>query len=192
MSIKAFLESEKKLALFDNYVVDMGGYYWEHPGTAYVLEECNKMDLGKYFFGSYTMENAISPVRHSFIAGKVLMRLIIARLVQPKENSLVFRKAEITEENEIASGNQNESQSAMNMKGEDHTPPMYESSMVFHVTSEVEHLKMVYHVGFGNQKTEVKMFFPGTEMLGRHYIICLLYTSPSPRDLSTSRMPSSA
>eukprot|EP00831_Metopus_contortus_P021689 TRINITY_DN1974_c0_g1_i3.p2 TRINITY_DN1974_c0_g1~~TRINITY_DN1974_c0_g1_i3.p2 ORF type:complete len:102 (+),score=6.17 TRINITY_DN1974_c0_g1_i3:45-350(+) len=25
-----------------------------------------------------------------------------------------------------------------------------------------------------------------------HLIICLLYTSPSPRDLSTSRMPSSA
>ena len=25
-----------------------------------------------------------------------------------------------------------------------------------------------------------------------HYEICLLYTSPSPRDLSTSRMPSSA
>ena len=24
------------------------------------------------------------------------------------------------------------------------------------------------------------------------YVICLLYTSPSPRDLSTSRMPSSA
>ena len=25
-----------------------------------------------------------------------------------------------------------------------------------------------------------------------HYVSCLLYTSPSPRDLSTSRMPSSA
>ena len=25
-----------------------------------------------------------------------------------------------------------------------------------------------------------------------HLVICLLYTSPSPRDLSTSRMPSSA
>ena len=25
-----------------------------------------------------------------------------------------------------------------------------------------------------------------------HYNVCLLYTSPSPRDLSTSRMPSSA
>ena len=28
--------------------------------------------------------------------------------------------------------------------------------------------------------------------LGKWYEICLLYTSPSPRDLSTSRMPSSA
>ena len=27
---------------------------------------------------------------------------------------------------------------------------------------------------------------------GRAYATCLLYTSPSPRDLSTSRMPSSA
>ena len=29
-------------------------------------------------------------------------------------------------------------------------------------------------------------------LLLNHIIICLLYTSPSPRDLSTSRMPSSA
>ena len=27
---------------------------------------------------------------------------------------------------------------------------------------------------------------------GEFYMLCLLYTSPSPRDLSTSRMPSSA
>ena len=32
----------------------------------------------------------------------------------------------------------------------------------------------------------------GTELSLRHPAICLLYTSPSPRDLSTSRMPSSA
>ena len=30
-----------------------------------------------------------------------------------------------------------------------------------------------------------------SSVVGR-YVICLLYTSPSPRDLSTSRMPSSA
>ena len=31
-----------------------------------------------------------------------------------------------------------------------------------------------------------------TDKIGRQCIVCLLYTSPSPRDLSTSRMPSSA
>ena len=37
---------------------------------------------------------------------------------------------------------------------------------------------------------EVKYWFNLPE--GRSFYSCLLYTSPSPRDLSTSRMPSSA
>ena len=101
MSIDEFLESNKKLALFDNYVINMGGYCIEHPGTKYVLDECVKMDVGKYFFGSYTMENKIKPVRHSYIAGKILMKLVVARLVQPKENGVAFKPAKesINEDN---------------------------------------------------------------------------------------------
>ena len=37
----------------------------------------------------------------------------------------------------------------------------------------------------------VTIAFPGYDSFALH-IACLLYTSPSPRDLSTSRMPSSA
>ena len=33
---------------------------------------------------------------------------------------------------------------------------------------------------------------PSTDEVAVQYVFCLLYTSPSPRDLSTSRMPSSA
>ena len=36
------------------------------------------------------------------------------------------------------------------------------------------------------------LIFNGREIPRTHDIACLLYTSPSPRDLSTSRMPSSA
>ena len=39
------------------------------------------------------------------------------------------------------------------------------------------------------QENTFKVNFTGGEPLMKH---CLLYTSPSPRDLSTSRMPSSA
>ena len=35
------------------------------------------------------------------------------------------------------------------------------------------------------------MYIGNTNIDGLHHL-CLLYTSPSPRDLSTSRMPSSA
>ena len=37
---------------------------------------------------------------------------------------------------------------------------------------------------------ELQDYISGT--YNAHYSACLLYTSPSPRDLSTSRMPSSA
>ena len=43
--------------------------------------------------------------------------------------------------------------------------------------------------------TSVFLYSPGAEPLGPllyHFYVCLLYTSPSPRDISGSRMPSSA
>ena len=45
----------------------------------------------------------------------------------------------------------------------------------------------------GNPTVEVDCYVGGS-LLGRAMVPsgCLLYTSPSPRDLSTSRMPSSA
>ena len=44
----------------------------------------------------------------------------------------------------------------------------------------------VTEVKRGKRVQRKKKYFPG------YVLICLLYTSPSPRDLSTSRMPSSA
>ena len=49
-------------------------------------------------------------------------------------------------------------------------------------------------LGLGNKVEDFEEFFVGG--FGRIELVsvdvCLLYTSPSPRDLSTSRMPSSA
>ena len=49
-------------------------------------------------------------------------------------------------------------------------------------------------LGYGEQvhpTTGEKFFHHGIDFKARYYI-CLLYTSPSPRDRSVSRMPSSA
>ena len=42
------------------------------------------------------------------------------------------------------------------------------------------------------QASSLSKFISYEEFKEKGYYICLLYTSPSPRDLSTSRMPSSA
>ena len=42
-----------------------------------------------------------------------------------------------------------------------------------------------------SEQADVVIRFQGGHNAG-HTLVCLLYTSPSPRDLSTSRMPSSA
>ena len=39
---------------------------------------------------------------------------------------------------------------------------------------------------------KVRIVYENDEVGIHHAFVCLLYTSPSPRDLSTSRMPSSA
>ena len=53
-----------------------------------------------------------------------------------------------------------------------------------------QHPGLLYLVLHNWAKTQPK----AVQQAGRHFWhqICLLYTSPSPRDLSTSRMPSSA
>ena len=51
------------------------------------------------------------------------------------------------------------------------------------------------HAAKKNASNEVEAFIKFVGHVERYYseiLTCLLYTSPSPRDLSTSRMPSSA
>ena len=47
-------------------------------------------------------------------------------------------------------------------------------------------------LAFGGNKTRKLEYLIPEALEGGYDTLCLLYTSPSPRDLSTSRMPSSA
>ena len=61
---------------------------------------------------------------------------------------------------------------------------IFDSSLVIFLDPEREIIECYFHLGY---KFDVISNF-----LRSKHDICLLYTSPSPRDLSTSRMPSSA
>ena len=58
------------------------------------------------------------------------------------------------------------------------------------VGSRTRCIRVVCH--YNTEYYQVITLFSSIETDILHYTTCLLYTSPSPRDLSTSRMPSSA
>lgn len=161
MTILEFQQSKKKLALFDNYVVDLSYYGIDHPGGKYVLDECVGKDLGKYFYGSYSMENRVKPHTHSMIAAKILVKMVCAKIIEPKEKGKLF-----SEDLEGSSGNTN----AVENKPQALSGP----SSIFYVKEKDLMSPDIYKVKFGNGKTKVRLFNPGIEMLGRHYLITSL------------------
>ena len=62
------------------------------------------------------------------------------------------------------------------------------------VTSKAKHKKVLKAVKgqWGRRKNTIRVAKQAMEKAMQYAYSCLLYTSPSPRDLSTSRMPSSA
>ena len=62
---------------------------------------------------------------------------------------------------------------------------------VFHSLGEKRHITGA-ELAEGVRQVAMERFGPLARTVLEHWGICLLYTSPSPRDLSTSRMPSSA
>ena len=67
---------------------------------------------------------------------------------------------------------------------------------LFSTTAEPSAAKVKYQIDSANQGQEglemVRASIESKRPYSCAFIDCLLYTSPSPRDLSTSRMPSSA
>ena len=51
---------------------------------------------------------------------------------------------------------------------------------------------IIHYTGMKTESTAIKRLQDPKSKVSSHYYVCLLYTSPSPRDKRQSRMPSSA
>jgi hypothetical protein len=71
-----------ELVLFNNYILDIEGFKDEHPGTAFVLKENIGNEIGKYFYGAYSMEQDVAAYVHSKYAASLLEKLAIGKLLQ--------------------------------------------------------------------------------------------------------------
>ena len=138
----------RKLALFDDYIVDLGNYGYEHPGGNYVLTEWIGWDLGKYFYGSYSMENWIKPVTHSRVAGRILFKLICGKIAHHPDAYQIFSPI-----NDYGKGKING------------------TTFMFKVKEKTEITKDIWRVVFENKNLNIKKFYRGLSLAGRGFII---------------------
>ena len=47
----------KKLVLIDDLILDVGTFMYNHPGGRFVLEQYIGRNIGKLFWGGYTLES---------------------------------------------------------------------------------------------------------------------------------------
>ena len=153
MTVKAFhkFNKDKKLALFDHYVIDLSSYLLDHPGGKYVLTECIGQEVGKYFYGAYSLDNNITTHKHSFMAGKILIKLAVAKLVQPDDIKKLIQVEKISRMR------RNEDEQA--------------SNKLFKVATKEEISPNIFRVKFKNPKKRFKTSVSGTNTFGRHFLV---------------------
>ena len=141
-------------------MIDVKWYSFDHPGSSYLIDANIGKDMGKYFVGSYSMENSAPAYTHSLIAGKILKRLVIAK-IKDSEQTVIVPKA--TPNQSIVSLHQINPEAIR--RG---------SSNIFYVEGKDELLPDVYRFRLGNKSVQIKGFYSGLELSGRGYVISSL------------------
>lgn len=146
------IKDGKKYCLMDDYVLDVSYYRWEHPGSTYVIDMTIGKDIGKYFYGSYSLEDMVKPYTHSYIAGKVVKHLVCAKIVDPKAKEIVVPKHALEETNNIAE-------------------QILSHTNSYTVIEKIEIMKDVYRFKLANNKNKFKSYYQNLDFSGRGYII---------------------
>ena len=96
-SFNNMVKTGRKLVLFNNYIVDVESFMDEHPGTRFVINQNIGREIGKYFYGAYSMEEDVLPHVHSSYAANLIKRLTIGKLEASRkyenDSESIFRKS---------------------------------------------------------------------------------------------------
>ena len=88
------VKNGQKLHLLDYMVLDLSGFYDQHPGGRFVLEYTIGRDISKFFYGGYCLEgNGASPAKgynHSNYAKMIVDSLIVGRYQSETEPQTVL------------------------------------------------------------------------------------------------------
>lgn len=141
--LKEIIEKKREWVFYDEYILDVSGFKWNHPGGSFVFPLIYGQDAGKFINGCSSINDNTRPYTHSAIAKNMINFLKIGRVAYPV--------------GVLVASNSTETQSDMNWTITDNT-------MLSTVTNCLE---------FSSNNWEVSSDPPGYEWMGKHFLVTL-------------------
>lgn len=83
--IKKIKKDQKAWVFYDEFVLDLSGYRWNHPGGSYFFPQIYGQDVGKYLCGSSGIDDNVTPHIHSKKALNMIPYLAISKVAYPSD-----------------------------------------------------------------------------------------------------------
>lgn len=90
---------------FNNFILDVEDFTFDHPGGAFLLKANIGTDIGKYFYGVMAMEESVRHHEHSRFASEIASKMIIARLETSQKKVKIESKKLLEEQTETEISN---------------------------------------------------------------------------------------
>lgn len=68
---------------YEEYQIDIQTFKLSHPGGAFMLNDVQGEDIGKYLIGCSSINNDLNPYSHSKLAYEILNTLKIGKICYP-------------------------------------------------------------------------------------------------------------
>ena len=133
----------KEWVFYDEFILDVGGFKWNHPGGRYIFPLVYGQDAGKFINGCSSISDDLRPHKHSEVAKNMINFLKIGKVAYP----------------------QGVLQSLL--------PHENESSMSWTLTNNTMISSVTHCLEFSSLSWEVNSDPPGYEWMGKHFLVTL-------------------
>ncbi|CAI2386298.1 unnamed protein product [Moneuplotes crassus] len=175
--VTRMVNNGKQLVLFNDYVLNISPFIEEHPGSTYVLIENLGKDIGKYFYGAYSMSPGVDPHTHSRYAADLMEEFVMGKLKITEVSNKQGNTLNYTVKDALKFSSEEKEEN----KGMGDLKPVAVkvNDNEFILMNRQEISKGVARVKLQNANCRVKKFYPGLSLSGKSWSLTSLQNHTS-------------
>jgi hypothetical protein len=135
------MNNRKDWVFYDEFILDIAGFKWNHPGGSFVFKRIAGQDVGKFLNGGSNIDDNYRPYFHSNQARNIAENLAIGYISFPRDLFLSINNYETM------------------------------SDMKWNLTNRTFVAKGTYCLEFSSYNWEINEEAPGYDWIGKHFLV---------------------